>query len=115
MRKQAASPGPRGPEAAPDVLRSSVQNVLRAPGRPLDAAQKDDMESWFDADFSDVRLHTGTAARDSAAEGEAQVMSGPRLVSRFVDQFLYLRREFRAGAGDDEHSAGYSVPGRLSG
>ncbi|CAM5570078.1 eCIS core domain-containing protein [Streptomyces badius] len=77
MRKQAASPGPRGPEAAPDVLRSSVQNVLRAPGRPLDAAQKDDMESWFDADFSDVRLHTGTAARDSAAEGEARSCPGP--------------------------------------
>ncbi len=54
-------------EAATDVQRSTVHNVLRSPGRPMDGALKDDMESRFNADFSDVRLHTGTAARESAA------------------------------------------------
>ncbi|WP_435861349.1 eCIS core domain-containing protein [Streptomyces parvus] len=79
--RQEESARPSGTEAAPDVQRSAVQNVLRAPGRPLDAALKDDMESRFDADFSDVRLHTGAAARDSAAEiGARAYTSGSHIV-----------------------------------
>nr|WP_307781649.1 MULTISPECIES: DUF4157 domain-containing protein [unclassified Streptomyces] len=79
--RQEESARPGGAEAAPDVQRSAVQNVLRAPGRPLDAALKDDMESRFDADFSDVRLHTGAAARDSAAEiGARAYTSGSHIV-----------------------------------
>lgn len=79
--RQEGSARPGGAEAAPDVQRSAVQNVLRAPGRPLDAALKDDMESRFDADFSDVRLHTGAAARDSAAEiGARAYTSGSHIV-----------------------------------
>ncbi|MGW3329447.1 eCIS core domain-containing protein [Streptomyces rubiginosohelvolus] len=79
--RQEESARPGGAEAAPDVQRSAVQNVLRAPGSPLDAALKDDMESRFDADFSDVRLHTGAAARDSAAEiGARAYTSGSHIV-----------------------------------
>ncbi|MET8602529.1 DUF4157 domain-containing protein [Streptomyces rubiginosohelvolus] len=79
--RQEGSARPGGAEAAPDVQRSAVQNVLRAPGRPLDAALKDDMETRFDADFSDVRLHTGAAARDSAAEiGARAYTSGSHIV-----------------------------------
>nr|WP_257133551.1 DUF4157 domain-containing protein [Streptomyces sp. f51] len=79
--RQEGSARPGGAEAAPDVQRSAVQNVLRAPGRPLDTALKDDMESRFDADFSNVRLHTGAAARDSAAEiGARAYTSGSHIV-----------------------------------
>ncbi|MFC9179200.1 DUF4157 domain-containing protein [Streptomyces globisporus] len=85
-----------GAEAAPDVQRSAVQNVLRAPGRPLDAALKDDMESRFDADFSDVRLHTGAAARDSAAGiGARAYTSGSHIVI--------------GDRGDDKHTLAHEL------
>ncbi|WP_447001925.1 DUF4157 domain-containing protein [Saccharothrix isguenensis] len=55
--------------AATDQGRwSSVHQVLRSPGRPLDESTKTEMEARLDADFSDVRLHTDTAAQRSAAE-----------------------------------------------
>lgn len=41
-------------------------------GRPLDPDTRADMESRFGADFGDVRVHTGQAARDSAAAVHAQ-------------------------------------------
>ncbi|WP_446750202.1 eCIS core domain-containing protein [Streptomyces sp. Ncost-T6T-1] len=78
------------------MQRSTVQNVLRAPGRPLDAALKDDMESRFDADFSDVRLHTGAAARDSAAEiGARAYTSGSHIVI--------------GDGGDDQHTLAHEL------
>lgn len=41
--------------------------VLRGAGQPLPAPLRRDMEGRLGADFSDVRLHTGAAARASAA------------------------------------------------
>nr|WP_234389261.1 DUF4157 domain-containing protein [Streptomyces sp. CS149] len=94
--RQEESARPGGTEAAPDVQRSAVQNVLRAPGRPLDAALKDDMESRFGADFSDVRLHTGSAARDSAAEiGARAYTSGSHIVI--------------GDGGDDQHTLAHEL------
>ncbi|MEU6973040.1 DUF4157 domain-containing protein [Kitasatospora aureofaciens] len=67
--------------AAPAMQRSSVHNVLRGPGRPLDQATRTDMESRLGADFSDVRIHTGGAARASAAEvGARAYTSGNHVV-----------------------------------
>ncbi|MEW1905600.1 DUF4157 domain-containing protein [Streptomyces sp. NPDC086147] len=67
--------------AAPAVQRSSVHDVLRRPGRPLDRATRTDMESRLGADFSDVRVHTGGAARASAAEvGARAYTSGNHVV-----------------------------------
>ncbi|MEU4268094.1 DUF4157 domain-containing protein [Streptomyces sp. NPDC026092] len=67
--------------AAPAVQRSSVHDVLRGPGRPLDNATRTDMESRLGADFSDVRLHTGGAAKASAAEvGARAYTSGNHVV-----------------------------------
>lgn len=51
-------------EAAPMV----VDSVLGAPGRPLDPLTQEFMASRFGADFSDVRVHTGAQAAQSAAE-----------------------------------------------
>jgi hypothetical protein len=50
------------------VQRSTVHDVLRSPGRPLDEPTRTEMEARLGADLSDVRVHNDTAARDSAAE-----------------------------------------------
>lgn len=63
------------------VQRSAVHDVLRAPGRPLDAATRTDMESRLGADFSDVRIHDNSAAKASAAEvGARAYTSGSHVV-----------------------------------
>ncbi|WP_327727171.1 DUF4157 domain-containing protein [Streptomyces sp. NBC_00487] len=68
------------PTAEP-VQRSAVHDVLRAPGNPLDAPLRQEMESRLGADFSDVRLHTDSAARASAAEvGARAYTSGSHVV-----------------------------------
>ena len=69
-----------GTRPAP-VQRSAVHDVLRSPGRPLDAPIRSEMEDRLDADFSDVRLHTGEAAHRSAAEiGARAYTSGHHVV-----------------------------------
>ncbi|QYX75194.1 eCIS core domain-containing protein [Streptomyces akebiae] len=68
------------PTAEP-VQRSAVHDVLRAPGNPLDEPLRQEMESRLGADFSDVRVHTGSAARASAAEvGARAYTSGSHVV-----------------------------------
>ena len=68
-------------EAAADVQRSAVHDVLQTPGEPMGGALRDEMEARFGADFSDVRLHTGAAARESAAGiGARAYTSGSHIV-----------------------------------
>ncbi|WNI29918.1 DUF4157 domain-containing protein [Streptomyces sp. ITFR-6] len=63
------------------VQRSSVPDVLRAAGRPLDGPVRTEMEARLGADFSDVRLHTGPSAQRSAAEvGARAYTSGSHVV-----------------------------------
>jgi hypothetical protein len=45
---------------------SIVDEVLRTPGQPLDAATRGDMEAHFGQDFSGVRIHTDATAAESA-------------------------------------------------
>ncbi|MFI9429039.1 DUF4157 domain-containing protein [Streptomyces achromogenes] len=72
--------GHQRPTSEP-VQRSAVHDVLRAPGAPLDAPLRQEMEFRLGADFSDVRLHTGSAARASAAEvGARAYTSGSHIV-----------------------------------
>ncbi|WP_406475456.1 DUF4157 domain-containing protein [Streptomyces sp. NBC_01615] len=54
--------------AGQPVQRSSVPDVLRSAGSPLKEPVRAEMEARLGADFSDVRLHTGTAAQRSADE-----------------------------------------------
>lgn len=55
------------PEDAPP--RSSVHQVLASgAGRSLDPETRSDMEARLGADFSDVRVHTGSAAHESARD-----------------------------------------------
>jgi hypothetical protein len=46
----------------------SVLDVIRSPGRPLDPLTRAFMEPRFGHDFSDVRVHTGADASQSALE-----------------------------------------------
>ncbi|WP_202448117.1 DUF4157 domain-containing protein, partial [Streptomyces sp. SID2999] len=50
------------------VQRSSVNRVLRGPGRPLDASVRGEMEARFGTGFGDVRVHSGPDAERSATE-----------------------------------------------
>jgi hypothetical protein len=78
MQQEAADPQP-----------STVYDVLRAPGQPLHERVRQDMEARLGADFTDVRLHAGAAARRSAEELGARaytagshVVLGPGPVDR---------------------------------
>ncbi|MFF5284487.1 DUF4157 domain-containing protein [Streptomyces sp. NPDC013171] len=63
------------------VQRSAVHDVLRSGGQPLDAATRTDMEARLGADFSDIRIHTDSAAKASAAEvGARAYTSGSHVV-----------------------------------
>jgi len=54
-----------------DTAPSSVDHVLSGSGRPLDSALQQNMEQRFGHDFSQVRVHTGAAAEQSAREVNA--------------------------------------------
>jgi hypothetical protein len=49
-----------------------VDAVGSGAGRPLDAGTRTDMETRLGHDFGDVRVHTGTAAHESAQSVRAQ-------------------------------------------
>ncbi|QUQ64302.1 eCIS core domain-containing protein [Kutzneria sp. CA-103260] len=67
---------------AQPVQRSTVPDVLRSAGRPLDAPLRAEMEDRMGVDFSDVRLHTGPAAQRSATEiGARAYTSGSHIVA----------------------------------
>lgn len=51
---------------------TSVDRVLASSGRPLEPALRQDMESRFGYDFSQVRIHTGAAAEQSVRDVNAQ-------------------------------------------
>ncbi|WP_434441065.1 eCIS core domain-containing protein [Lentzea sp. E54] len=48
------------------VGNASVGDVVSSGGSPLDADVREDMEGRFGQDFSDVRVHTGSDAHESA-------------------------------------------------
>ena len=56
---------PARPSAVPAQL---VRDVLHGSGQPPTMSLKEEMEGRLGADFSNVRVHTGEAARASAAE-----------------------------------------------
>lgn len=60
LQRKAVAPG--GATTAPPV----VHDVLRSPGRPLDAATRSYMEPRFGRDFGDVRVHSDSMAAESA-------------------------------------------------
>ena len=55
-----------------DAVPVSVDRVLASSGKPLEPMLRQDMESRFNHDFSQVRVHTGGAAEQSARDVNAQ-------------------------------------------
>lgn len=65
----------------PDRRRSAVRDVLRSPGKPLDEPVRREMESRIGADFSNVRVHTDSAAHTTAESVQAHAFtSGSHIV-----------------------------------
>jgi len=54
-----------------DTAPASVDNVLASSGRPLESTLLQDMEQRFGRDFSQVRVHSGVAAEQSARDVSA--------------------------------------------
>lgn len=54
-----------------DAAPASVDQVLASPGSPLEPSLRQDMERCFDHDFSQVRVHSGPLAEQSAREVRA--------------------------------------------
>jgi hypothetical protein len=63
-----SEPSPGQVDAAP----ASVGQALASPGRPLESVLRQDMEQRFGYHFSDVRVHTGAAAEQSARDVHAR-------------------------------------------
>ena len=59
------------PTGGVEVAPASVGQVVASSGRPLEPALRQDMEQRFSYDFSRVRVHSGTAAEQSAREMNA--------------------------------------------
>jgi len=53
------------------IAPESVDRVLASSGRPLESALRQDMEQRFGHDFSQVRVHSGAAAEQSARDVSA--------------------------------------------
>ena len=81
----AAAAHPVGRDAPPRIQRfrgaivgqvgtapASVHQALASPGRPLEPALRQDMEQRFGYDFSQVRVHFGSVAVESAREVNAR-------------------------------------------
>ena len=63
------------PAAAAIEAPANVAAVVGAPGRVLDAPLRDDMEARFGHDFSAVRIHTDSAAAQSARDVAARAFT----------------------------------------
>ncbi|MFD2469264.1 aggregation-promoting factor C-terminal-like domain-containing protein [Amycolatopsis silviterrae] len=68
-------------QSKPNVAPPVVHEVLREPGEPLDDATRTTMNAQFGHDFSQVRVHAGPRAAQSAeAVGARAYTVGPHVV-----------------------------------
>lgn len=111
------------------VAPASVDRVLASPGRPLESSLRQDMGQRFGYDFSQVRVHSGSAAEQSARDISARAYTVGRNVVFGAGQFAPKARagqhllahelthvvqqtgpvESRLTQGDDKHGL-TSVP-----
>ena len=77
-----APPTPGGGSHAPgnaeptgDAVEPLVRSATRSGGQTLDAETREFMEGRFGHDFSQVRVHTGHQANDSARQMQAQAFT----------------------------------------
>ena len=94
LQRAAGNSGVRG---LAEEERSPVHDVVSSGGgQPLDEAVRADMEGRMGHDFSDVRVHTGDAADNSARSVSAHAYT---VGSNIVFQRGHLRSRVRTAAG----------------
>ncbi|UZI27782.1 eCIS core domain-containing protein [Streptomyces sp. VB1] len=102
----------------PAVQRSTVHDVLRGPGKPLDGATRSDMEARLGADFSDVRIHDDRAAQASAAEvGARAYTSGSHVVigdggadkHTLAHELTHVIQQRQGSVAGTDHGSGLKV------
>ncbi|MDP1679911.1 MAG: DUF4157 domain-containing protein [Candidatus Nitrotoga sp.] len=76
-----------------DTAPASVDRVLAGSGRPLDTVLQQDMGQRFGHDFSQVRVHTGAAAEQSARDVNAQAYT-------VGDSIVFGAGEFAPGSSE---------------
>ena len=106
-------------QAAPaPVQRSAVQDVLSGSGQPLGAPLREEMEARLGADFSGVRVHTGEAARASAAEVGARAYTvGDHVVlghggadkQTFAHELTHVIQQRQGPVAGIDHGSGFKV------
>lgn len=74
---------------------ASVDRVLSSPGSPLEPGLQQDMEQRFGRDFSGVRVHSDTAAAQSAREVNAHAYTVRNNIVFGADRFAPGTREGR--------------------
>lgn len=74
---------------------ASVEHILACSGRPLAPAIQDEMGQRFGYDFSQVRVHSGTDAAQSAREVSAQAYTVGRNIVFGADRFSPATHEGR--------------------
>jgi len=80
----------RTPEVSSDQVGDvpdSVQQTLRAPGRPLDDRTRSFFETRFSADFSAVRIHDDAQAARSAGDVGARAYAVGRHIALAANRF----------------------------
>ena len=83
LQPKQLDPSSSRPPAAPRIVRE----VLASPGQPLDASARAFFEPRFGHDFSDVRIHVGTAAEQSARGLNAYAYTAGRNIVFGAGQF----------------------------
>lgn len=78
-----------------DTVPASVEHVLAGSGRPLEPALQQDMEQRFDHDFSQVQVHTGGTAEQSAREVNARAYTVGNNIVFGTGQFMPESHEGR--------------------
>ena len=110
---------------------TSVDRVLAEPGAPLEPGLRRDMEQRFGRDFSQVRVHSGSAAATSARDLDARAYTvgsdmvfgtrrfvpdtseGRRLIAHELTHVVQQSRDgITVGGHEGGHFAG-SVPGLI--
>ncbi|MEU8588795.1 DUF4157 domain-containing protein [Streptomyces sp. NPDC048664] len=106
-----------GSRPSASVQRSAVHEVLRAPGRQLDAPLKQEMEGRFGGeDFSGVQLHSDSAALRSAAEiGAEAYTSFPHVVwdgrdkTVLAEELHHIRQQRSGPVPGTNNGSGLSI------
>ena len=110
---------------------ASVDRILAEPGAPLEPALRHDMERRFGRDFSRVRVHSGSAAEQSARDADAraytvgrdivfgrsrfapQTSEGRRLIAHELTHVVQQSRDGIAVGGRDGGRSAGSIPGPI--